>query len=98
MLLVVATLAVSPTDAEEARAALDALVEASRGDAGCRSYEFLESIEQPGRFRSIEEWDDKDTMDAHMRTSHVAAAVTALTPKLTSELEIVTHEVGDGRS
>lgn len=93
MLVVIATLAVDPSDADETRDVLNVLVDASRGDEGCVSYEFLESTEQPGRFRSVEEWEDRATLDAHLATDHVATAVAALTPLLTEELDVATHAV-----
>lgn len=57
--------------------ALVALVEPTRAEAGCLSYELLASATEPGTFFTIETWTDGGELDAHMQTPHVQQALAA---------------------
>ena len=57
--------------------ALRALVEPTRAEAGCVSYDLFESAASPGTFVTIERWRGQADLDAHMQTPHIAAALAA---------------------
>ena len=61
------------------------LVAASRLDAGCISYDFLESATQPGEYMIIETWENDSVLDLHSNATHFATYV----PQL--------HELGEMR-
>ena len=66
-LQVMATIPVKAEAVEQVRPALQALVEATRGEEGCLAYDLFESGAAPGTFVTLERWRDADALDAHMR-------------------------------
>lgn len=63
---------------EAAEKAGKELVEASRADNGCISYDMLASTTTPGDYMIIETWQDAPSLEAHMNAPHF----TTLVPKL----------------
>jgi quinol monooxygenase YgiN len=57
--------------------ALNSLVEPTRAEAGCISYELYHSAADPTTFVTIEQWQAQSDLDAHMQTPHIAAALEA---------------------
>ncbi len=57
------------------REALTLLTRQSREEAGCLEYTLLEDCDDPARLSIHERWADTAAIDAHDRTSHVAAFV-----------------------
>jgi quinol monooxygenase YgiN len=74
---VVAVIVAKPGSEEVVRSALTALVEPTRAEQGCHSYELYESGSTPGTFVTIESWRGPADLDAHMATPHIAAALGA---------------------
>lgn len=95
MYLVIAKASCQPDAREDVIAALTTLCEASRQDEGCLAYDFYSSVEDPNTYRSVESWDTAENAGAHLGQPHVAAAIGALTPVLTSAIEIIQHEVAE---
>ncbi|PKW26801.1 putative quinol monooxygenase [Phycicoccus duodecadis] len=85
---VVATLPAKPEATDAIRAALRTLVEATRQEEGCLSYDLYESASAPGMFVTVEEWTDQAALDAHMRTPHIAAALEAAEGALAGDIAI----------
>lgn len=72
---------------------LTKLAEASRHDDGCRSYQVLSDLETSTHFMTVEEWDTPQQVAEHLKTAHVAAALSAL-PDLAAGNPVITmHEV-----
>ncbi|MEE9141105.1 MAG: putative quinol monooxygenase [Gammaproteobacteria bacterium] len=59
----------------ELRQLLEGLLEPTRAEEGCLSYELLENSEDPCEFAFIEEWRDEGAFQAHFETEHVKAAL-----------------------
>ena len=72
---VVAVITAKPGSEDAVRAALEALVEPTRAEAGCRSYDLSESVAAPGTFVTVEEWSDPSDLDQHLATEHVQSAL-----------------------
>lgn len=68
--------------------ALVELAEASRADAGCRSYLLYVSESDPTAFFTVEEWDGAESLDAHMVAPHVAESLRVVGPHLASDPDI----------
>jgi quinol monooxygenase YgiN len=85
---VVATIPVTPEAAAEVKVALRALVEATRQEEGCISYDAYESDAAPGTFVTVEVWRGQADLDAHMKTDHISAAFGALDGKTAGEVAI----------
>lgn len=54
------------------------LVEASRNDAGCISYDFLQSATVPGEYMIIETWENDSLLDLHSKAPHFTEYVPIL--------------------
>ena len=74
---VVAMIIAVPGSERVVRDALQALVEPTRAEPGCHSYELYESSAAPGTFVTIESWADPGDLDTHLATPHIAAALQA---------------------
>lgn len=54
------------------------LVEASRSDQGCISYDFLQSATVPGEYMIIETWQNDSLLDIHSKAPHFTEFVPQL--------------------
>jgi len=57
--------------------ALTALVEPTRSEDGCLSYELFVSAVAPGTFITVETWRSQADLDAHLQTAHVQQALSS---------------------
>lgn len=89
---VLARITVQPQAAGAARAILIELAGHTRGEAGCLRYELYQQAEHPEVFQTVEMWQDRAAAEAHMRTPHVGAAITAIAPLLAGSPEILSCE------
>ncbi len=55
--------------------ALTGLIEPTRAEPGCISYELFRSAADATTFVTIEKWQSQDDLDAHMQTPHIAQAL-----------------------
>ena len=85
---VVATIPAKAEATDAIRDALSTLVEATRQEEGCISYDLYESGAAPGVFVTVEEWTDQAALDAHMQTPHIAAALGAAEGALSGDIAI----------
>lgn len=63
---------------DSVKAIADSLVAASRQDAGCISYDFLESTTTPGEYMIIETWENDSLLDIHSKAPHFTKYVPQL--------------------
>lgn len=87
-LQVVATIPAKPEAADQLRAALTTLVEKTREEDGCISYDLFESASAPGVFVTVERWSGQDALDAHMKSAHIAEAFAAADGALAGDVAI----------
>lgn len=87
-LQVVATIPATPEAAEAIRTALSTLVEQTRQEDGCLSYDLFESAAAPNTFVTVERWRDQAALDEHMRSPHLAEAFTAAAGGLAGDVAI----------
>jgi quinol monooxygenase YgiN len=92
MIHVLARITVKPDAAAAARAILVALAAETRKEPGCKAYELLHRADAPHVFQTVEQWADQASADAHMKTPHVAAALTAAAALLAVPPEILSFE------
>jgi quinol monooxygenase YgiN len=74
---VVAVLKAKPGSESIVEKALAALVEPTRAEEGCISYELFRSASDANTFITMEAWRSQEDLDAHMRTAHIAEALQA---------------------
>jgi quinol monooxygenase YgiN len=91
-LTVVALLETSADKADELKKVCLGLIEPSRKDEGCISYELYQDTTNPGKFTYIEKWESKELLDAHLKTPHLVAAAEAFGKILTKELQVILLE------
>ena len=87
-LRVVATIPTDPAAGDAVRAGIAELVEATRGEDGCLSYEAFESTATPGVYVTVESWRSQEDLDAHMTTPHIAKAFETLGGVLTGDVAV----------
>lgn len=73
---------------DETRNLLESLVEPSRKEDGCLSYELLQNIDDPTDFTVIETWEDGAAYEGHLNSPHVQRALPQLQELLAGELDI----------
>ncbi|HEX4094718.1 MAG TPA: putative quinol monooxygenase [Trebonia sp.] len=76
-LQVVAVLTAKPGSEKVVQDALSALVEPTRAEAGCGSYQLFVSAVDPATFITVETWGSVGDLDAHGQTEHVRQALDA---------------------
>ena len=74
---VVAVITAKPGQEGIVRRALEALVEPTRSEDGCIGYALFESQADPQAFITIEKWRSQHDLDEHVKSPHLAAAMTA---------------------
>ncbi len=73
----VAVLTAKSGSQQQVSEALAALVEPTRSEAGCVSYQLFVSAADPATFITLETWRSQADLDAHMQTPHVQQALAA---------------------
>ena len=87
MLKLIAEDFIDPTKIEIVLPLYQELVEATRKEKGCLSYELCHDLKNPGHFIFLEEWQDYDALDAHVASEHFQHLVP----------QIDAYRIADGR-
>lgn len=77
----------------QVRDILSALVEPTRRESGCLSYELLQNGSDPTDFVFVEQWASAAAERAHFVTSHISIALQRLAGLLAAEPEICRYTV-----
>jgi quinol monooxygenase YgiN len=93
MIVVVGRVQSDPQHREECVRVGQEVARASRAETGCLAYAVYEDTEDPNRFVFVEEWADQDALDAHFKTDHVAAFMSAIMPTLAAPPDLKFHTV-----
>ena len=48
------------------------MIDASLKDSGCLSYSFFQNILEKTEYIMVEKWENKEKLDAHLKTEHFA--------------------------
>lgn len=75
---VVARIVARPGKVEELRTLLQGLVEPTRKEPGCVTYELLQNKMDPTDFTFVEEWSSEEDLDAHLQSPHLQEACVRL--------------------
>ncbi len=92
-LRVIACVKAKPDQIAQVRAILTALVEATRREPGCLSYELLQNHADATEFVFVERWASTTAEQAHFMTPHLLATLQQLTGLLASEPQICRYGV-----
>lgn len=90
---IVARIVAKPDAVTRLQAALEALLEPTRQEAGCHRYMLLQNRQDPTDFTFVEEWASDDAIDAHMQTSHIRGAFAQAQGLLAAEPDIRRYEL-----
>jgi len=88
-LKVVAIAETSADRADDLKSVCMGLIEPTRKENGCISYELYQDTTNPGKFTFIEEWQSKEHLDVHLKTPHLVKAGDDFNKILTEELIIL---------
>jgi quinol monooxygenase YgiN len=92
VLLVTARITTAPGAAAELLPAARRMVEATRQEDGCLSYELLQSVESEDSYVMLESWRDRAALDAHM-TAPAMVEFGAAAGALLTGVDITVHDV-----
>src|SRR4030043_448598 len=87
-LRVVARIKARPNKVNELLSVLSSLVEPTRKELGCLSYELMQNNEDPTDFTLIEEWQGNTALESHFATKHFKDALTKLPNLVAAEPDI----------
>ncbi len=98
MLLIIGTVRLPPEKLADARAAMRAMVEASRAEDGCLAYGYAEDVLDPGLIHVKEMWRDQAALDRHFASAHIAAWRVTWPALGIGERDLQVYEVGKPRA
>jgi quinol monooxygenase YgiN len=78
---------------DELRTLLVGLLEPTRAEPGCISYELLQNKENEAEFTFVEEWEDDSVFDAHLASDHIQQALGEFPNLLAAELDLRRHKL-----
>ena len=68
---VVARFIAKPESVEEVKRILSEMVEPTRSEDGCITYDLLHNVDDPTDFTFVEEWSSRADLDRHSRSEHL---------------------------
>jgi quinol monooxygenase YgiN len=92
-LRVIARVAAKADRVEQVRTILMGVVEPTRREPGCLSYQLLQNRADPTDFTFIEEWASAAAEQAHFATPHISDALRQLPGLLATEPDICRYTV-----
>jgi quinol monooxygenase YgiN len=90
-LRVVARIKARTESVSEVRELLSGLVEPTRKESGCITYELLQNTEDPRDFTFVEEWESNEALASHLASDHLKAIGPKLEPLVTDPPDIRTY-------
>ena len=98
MLLVLAEARIDPAQLDQVRAFARPMIEASRAEAGCISYDYALDLLEPGLLRVTERWKDWQALNDHFAAPHMTDFVTALRTVAPKSVTVKCYELGAERA
>lgn len=93
MLIVSGLMKFRPDRIADARREALVIMEASKAEAGCRTYELSAQVADPLTFRLFEEWESAEALTLHFQTSHFKAFAALLPGLLAAAPSFLRYEV-----
>jgi quinol monooxygenase YgiN/predicted small metal-binding protein len=72
----------------ELKELLKSLINPSRQEPGCLSYELLVNKENPEEFTFVERWKNDDALNGHFETDHIKGALQKLPALLAEDMDL----------
>ena len=83
-----------PESVERARPLMQAVIEATLTEPGCRSYSYAEDVTEPSLFHVSELWDSREALSAHFETQHMRQWAEQRAALGFFDRRIALHEIG----
>lgn len=96
MIIVVGSFRIPPSMIEVVRPVMEAMITASRAEEGCIEYAYALDVLDEGLVRVSEKWRDREALEAHFRTAHIAEWRAQVSALAVSERNLTAHETDDG--
>ena len=90
---IVARIVANRDSVDQVCSILSDLVEPTRNESGCISYELLQNRTDQTDFTFVEEWASDAAIDAHLTTNHIKGALTKLPGLVSAEPDIRRYRV-----
>jgi quinol monooxygenase YgiN len=78
---------------EQVRELMRATQVRMREQPGCLAYEFAETLEDPGHFLVVQQWEDRAALDAHYRSQEFADYQASIRDRLVRDSDLRAHVV-----
>jgi quinol monooxygenase YgiN len=78
---------------DELVALLTRMQDDSRREDGCIRYGFFAAVEDPLSFVAVEEWRDREALDAHFAQPHLREFAAGMLELVSEQPEVAIHEV-----
>jgi quinol monooxygenase YgiN len=72
MLVIIGTIRLPAERLDEARPAMQRMISGSRTEPGCIDYSYAQDVLDSGLIHVTEVWSDREALDAHFRSPHIA--------------------------
>ena len=95
MILVIGTVRLPSENIARARPAMEAMVAGSRAEDGCLEYAYSEDLLVPGLIRVTEAWRDRQALQAHFQTPHMAVWRAAFPGLEITDRNLSLYEAGE---
>ena len=96
MIIVVGSFRIPPSMIEVVRPVMEAMITASRAEEGCIEYAYALDVLDEGLVRVSEKWRDREALEAHFRTAHIAEWRAQVSALAISERDLTAHETDEG--
>jgi quinol monooxygenase YgiN len=93
MLLVIGRVRCEAEKRDELVALLTRMQDDSRREDGCIRYGFFAAVEDPLSFVAVEEWRDREALDAHFAQPHLREFAAGMLELVSEQPEVAIHEV-----
>ncbi|NYB26943.1 MAG: antibiotic biosynthesis monooxygenase [Methanobacteriaceae archaeon] len=93
MIMVTAKMTAKPGERNNIILKAKDLIESSRSESGCISYNLYTSTEDDDVLMMLEQWKNQDVLDSHLKTEHFKAFGAAVEDILARELNINVYSV-----
>lgn len=81
MIIVAGSLQIEKTDAKSCESHILEVMRKTASEKGCIVYRFSKDLQTDGLFQIYEEWETEEDLEAHSKSSHIAAFLNALSSK-----------------
>jgi quinol monooxygenase YgiN len=98
VLLVIGSIRLPPANLVAARPVMERMIHASRQEDGCLAYAYAQDVLEPGLIRITEMWRDRQCLQHHLASAHIAEWRSAWALLGIGERQLQLYEASGGQS